>query len=150
VVILVFLALAHATPPISAQEAAPGFQAYSKFDFVPGEKIVAVDEFSQDAIGDFPDKWNTDGSGEIVTIAGKTGRWLKLTKAGFFTPEHIRDLPDNFTFEFDLTVPPTFEGRPLMISLTQLENIKQPNQWNVAPQAFLFTTLPQPDGGRPR
>ena len=135
--------------PAWTQEAGntPAFQAFSKFDFVPGEKVVAVDDFSQDAIGDFPDKWNTDGSAEIVTIAGKSGRWLKLTKPGFFTPEYIRDLPDNFTFEFDLTVPPTFEGRPLVISLTQLENVKDPAQWRVAPQAFLFTTLPQTDEG---
>ena len=68
---LVFLALAHAMTPMTAQEVADSFQAYSKFDFVPGEEVVAVDDFSQDAIGDFPDKWNTDGSAEIVTIAGK-------------------------------------------------------------------------------
>ena len=112
--------------PVLAQDAATSqaFQAYSKFDFVPGEKVVAVDDFTQDAIGDFPDKWNTDGSAEIVTIAGKAGRWLKITKAGFFTPEYIRDLPDNFTLEFDVTVPPTFEGRALVISLTQLDNRK--------------------------
>src|SRR5262245_63724076 len=85
---------------------APTFQAYSKFDFVPGEKVVAFEDFSQDAIGDFPARWNTDGSGEIVTVAGKTGRWLKFTKPGFFTPEFITELPDNFTMEFDLTVPP--------------------------------------------
>src|SRR5262245_14227628 len=85
---------------------APAFQAYSKFDFVPGERIVAFEDFTQDAIGDFPARWNTDGSGEIVTVAGKTGRWLKFTKPGFFTPEFISELPDNFTLEFDLTVPP--------------------------------------------
>ena len=99
-----------------AQDAAPppSFEAYSKFDFVPGEKVVAMDDFSQDAVGDFPDKWNTDGSGEIVTISGKTGRWLKLTRGGFFTPEFIKELPDNFTLEFDLLVPPTFDGDSLL------------------------------------
>ena len=63
-------------PATQASPSTPSFQAYSKYDFVPGEKVVAVDDFTQDAIGDFPDKGNTDGSGEIVTIDGKAGRWL--------------------------------------------------------------------------
>ena len=40
-------------------------------------------------MGDFPAKWNTNGSAEIVTLAGKTGRWLKITKLGFFTRNKI-------------------------------------------------------------
>jgi OmpA-OmpF porin, OOP family len=133
----------------AAQEspAAPAFQSYSKFDFVPGEKVVALEDFTQDALGDFPDKWNTDGSAEIVTIAGKNGRWLKLTKPGFFTPEFVRDLPDNFTFEFDMTVPPTFEGRALVIAIVQLDNVKLPADWRTSPHAFQFTALPEPTGG---
>ena len=144
VVILVVLALAHATPPITAQEAAPGFQAYSKFDFVPGEKVVAVEDFTQDAIGDFPAKWNTNGSGEIVTLAGNTGRFLKITGQGFFIPEFITDLPDNFTLEFDVTVPPNFEGYPLTVALVQLDNLKEPAAWYVAPHSFTFTAGPGP------
>ena len=132
----------------AAQEAAaPSFQSYSKFDFVPGEKVVALEDFTQDAIGDFPDKWNTDAAAEIVTIAGKSGRWLKLTKAGYFTPEFVKELPDNFTFEFDLTVPPTFEGRPLLIALVQLENLKSPAAWGTDAHSFQFTALPQPTEG---
>src|SRR5262245_49958556 len=90
----------------AAPAAAPTFQAYSKFDFVPGEKVVAIDDFTQDAVGDFPARWNTNASGEIVTIGGQPGRWLKLAKPGFFTPEFITELPDNVTLEFDLAVPP--------------------------------------------
>lgn len=132
----------------AAQEgAAPSFQSYSKFDFVPGEKVVALEDFTQDAIGDFPDKWNTDGAAEIVTIAGKSARWLKLTKAGYFTPEFVTDLPDNFTFEFDLTVPPTFEGRALVIALVQLQNLKSPADWRTDAHSFQFTALPQPTEG---
>jgi OmpA-OmpF porin, OOP family len=42
------------------QQASPGFQSYSKFDFVPGEKVIFYEDFSQDAIGDFPALWNTN------------------------------------------------------------------------------------------
>lgn len=34
-------------------------KSYGKFDFVPGEKVMAAEDFMQDAIGDFPDKWNS-------------------------------------------------------------------------------------------
>ncbi len=79
-------------------------KANSKFDFVPGEKIVASEDFSQDAVGDFPDKWNTTSSGEIRTIEGQNGKWLALVKPGIFYPEYIKNLPDNFTLEYDVAV----------------------------------------------
>ena len=41
--------------------------ATSKYDFIPGEKVIFFDDFSQDAVGDFPALWNTNGSGEVVT-----------------------------------------------------------------------------------
>jgi OmpA-OmpF porin, OOP family len=74
----------------------------SKFDFVPGGKIIAFEDFSQDAVGDFPDKWNTTSSGEIKTIGGQMGKWLALTKPGIFYPEFIHQLPENFTLEYDV------------------------------------------------
>jgi OmpA-OmpF porin, OOP family len=77
-------------------------KSYSKFDFVPGEKMVAAEDFSQDAVGDFADKWNTNGSGEIVTLSNTTGKFLMTKKETVFYPEWIKDLPDNFTLEFDL------------------------------------------------
>jgi OmpA-OmpF porin, OOP family len=42
-------------------------QAYSKYDFIPGEKVIFYEDFSQDAVGDFPALWNTNGSAEVVT-----------------------------------------------------------------------------------
>jgi OmpA-OmpF porin, OOP family len=77
-------------------------KANGKFDFVPGEKIVAFEDFMQDAVGDFPDKWNTTSSGEIKTIDKQQGKWLALTKPGIFYPEYITSLPDNFTLEYDV------------------------------------------------
>lgn len=77
-------------------------EVYRKFDFVPGEKILAIEDFSQDAVGDFPDKWNTNSSGEIVTIEGREGKWLMVQNKGLLIPEFITLLPENFTFEFDL------------------------------------------------
>ena len=80
----------------------PTLKSYSKFDFVPGEKIVVAEDFAQDAVGDFPDKWNTNGSGEVVTADGQQGHWLMIRKKGRFIPEYITSLPENFTFQFDV------------------------------------------------
>src|SRR5262245_49959962 len=122
----------------ASSAAVPTFQSYSKFDFVPGEKVVAVEDFMQDAVGDFPAKWNTNASGEIVTISGQPGRWLKLTRAGFFTPEFITDIPDNATVELDLAVAPDFNvGFPFEIALVQLADMKQPADWETGPNSFV-------------
>jgi len=88
---------------------APTFAAYSKFDFVPGDKVLAVEDFSQDAVGDFPAKWNTNGGGEVVTIDGYPGHWLAFTTRGGLTPEFINALPENFTLEFDLLCNPGYD-----------------------------------------
>ena len=85
------------------------WKTYSKFDFVPGDKVIAVEDFSQDGVGDFPDKWNTNSTGEVQTVTGKDGKWLSVSKRGFFLPEFINELPDNFTLQFDLLASPNFK-----------------------------------------
>ncbi|WP_373513200.1 OmpA family protein [Persicitalea sp.] len=88
----------------AAEPEKAAFASFSKFDFVPGEKVVASEDFSQDAIGDFPAKWNTNGTAEVVTIEGYDGKWLMLkqTKNASFIPDFVKDLPENFTLEFDV------------------------------------------------
>ncbi|PTS94164.1 hypothetical protein DBR11_23965 [Pedobacter sp. HMWF019] len=76
--------------------------SYSKFDFVPGDKIVYAENFDQDVIGEFPLKWFTNGSAEVVTVDGLAGRWLKLVSGRTLTP--TVKFPPNFTFEYDLLV----------------------------------------------
>lgn len=74
--------------------------ANSKFDFVPGEKIILIDNFEQDVIGEFPLKWFTNGSGEIVKLEGQPGKWLQCNSGSFLTP--VMEFPENFTAEFDV------------------------------------------------
>lgn len=82
--------------------AASSLNTYSKFDFVPGEKITWYDDFSDDAVGDFPVNWNTNASGEVITMDNQPGRLLMLGKQGVFTPEKVQVLSKNFTLEFDM------------------------------------------------
>lgn len=96
-----------ATPAVVAAAAtagSAGLKAYSKFDFVPGEKVVAFEDFQQDAVGDFPARWNTNAGGEVVRIEGQPGLWLKLPERGLVFPEFVQELPENFTLEFDMMI----------------------------------------------
>ncbi len=81
-----------------------GIKSYSKFDFVPGDKIIFFDDYQQDNIGDFPALWNTTGTGEVVTLSGYAGKWLKLKTGSVYVPEFNATLPENFTVEFDLLI----------------------------------------------
>ena len=74
----------------------------SKFDFVPGERVIIADDFSQDAVGDFPALWFTNGSGEVVTLNGQEGKWLMIKGRSQAYIDQLLDLPDNFTIQFDL------------------------------------------------
>ncbi|MCU0436436.1 MAG: OmpA family protein [Raineya sp.] len=76
-------------------------KAYSKFDFVAGEKVLYYDNFERVSVGDFPVDFNTNASGEVATIDGKEGKWLNMSKNGSFIPERMKALPDNFTLEFN-------------------------------------------------
>ncbi|MCB9032331.1 MAG: OmpA family protein [Chitinophagales bacterium] len=107
--------------------------ATSKYDFVAGEKVIATEEFTKDAIGDFPINWNTNAGGEMVNINLKDGKWLQITQDGSFLPEKfVTNLPDNFTFEFDVysSQPFSYYSGALHFCFTQM---KTPNtefiQW---------------------
>lgn len=76
--------------------------SYSKFDFVPGEKVIFFDDFTTGNIGDFPANWNTNGTGEIVTVSGFTDRWLKWSAGVEYAPGLKITFPENFTMEFDI------------------------------------------------
>ncbi|MBU1096531.1 MAG: OmpA family protein [Bacteroidetes bacterium] len=85
-------------------------KTYSKFDFIPGEEVIFFDNFSDVELGEFPLKWNTTGSGEIITINKVEGKWFKMMgDYSYFAPEVGVVYPDNFTIEFDAIFPETVE-----------------------------------------
>jgi OOP family OmpA-OmpF porin len=88
--------------PSSKTTEPQSLKVYSKFDFVPGAKVIALDDFSTTSVGDFPLGWNTNSSAEVVTLNDSPVKWLSMTKDGFFQPTYVKDLPENFTLEFDM------------------------------------------------
>ncbi len=104
---------------LQKQEAS--LQVSSKFDFVPGEQVLFFDDFSDVNTGDFPGRWNTNGSGEVVTLGGIPGKWLGMKTGGAFYPETRKVFPDNFTIEFDLVA--AFESEPGCIDVAMYKSV---------------------------
>ncbi len=78
----------------------PTYSVNTNFDFEPGNVVIFEDSFNRDNSGDFPAKWDTNGSGEIVTVSGE--KWFRLANSAMFIPMTAQNLPENFTIEFDL------------------------------------------------
>tara|TARA_R110002073_G_scaffold61383_3_gene154317 strand:- start:23063 stop:24628 length:1566 start_codon:yes stop_codon:yes gene_type:complete len=116
-------------------------EVYSKYDFVPGDKIIYFDDFSQDFIGDFPSKWNTNGTGEVVKFGQVEGKWFQL-KAGYgihYIPFINNPLPEEYTIEFDILV----DGIDNKTSSTAMINITlDDNNGFKDGSAYAFVGLP--------
>ena len=111
-VVLVFLCCFISSLTI-AQE---GNKINSKYDFIPGEKVIFYDDFTSESVGDFSVQWNTNGSGEIVTASNYEGRWFQITKGGYYIPYTKEDFTDNFTVEFDI-VPTNIVGSETIVGI---------------------------------
>lgn len=86
-------------------------ESNTKYDFVPGDQIILFDDFSQDAVGDFPALWTTSGSGEIRTINQIPGNFLYMNaKDKVYNLMKDMTLPKNFIFEFDIVMTSGEEG----------------------------------------
>lgn len=79
------------------------FASYSQYDFVPGDSILFFEDFSQDAVGDFPALWTTNKSGEVNTLSIAPGNWLNLkaTEGNWWFLKKI-NFPANYILEFDV------------------------------------------------
>ena len=98
------------TPLLLQMEPIPATQtetvkSFSKFDFVPGEKIIYTEDFAQDAIGELPLNWNSTGKGEVVSLEKQQGKWLKMFQNTTYLSGNNKVFDKNFTVEFDLLLP---------------------------------------------
>ncbi len=88
------------------------FGIYSNFTFIPGNKLLFYDDFTADALGDFPANWETGGSGEVVTISESNTKWLSVVRRSGYLPTMENILPENYTIEFDLVNNGYGAGKP--------------------------------------
>ena len=119
----------------------PPLATYSKYDFIPGEKVIYYEDFSQDAVGDFPALWNTNGSAEVVTTNLYPGNWVKFSMRNSIWTDELLKLPDNYTIEFDVIPIKGEEGGMVgyAFRLLQSTNIKAFDHGTVPGKSgFLF------------
>ncbi len=100
-----------AVPDQQKKDTVPSLELYSKYDFVPGERVIFYDDFSQDNIGDFPALWNTNGSAEVVSSNLYAGRWMRYAGRSDIWTDSLLRLPENYTIEFDVIPIKGEEGR---------------------------------------
>jgi outer membrane protein OmpA-like peptidoglycan-associated protein len=115
---------------VNQAAATPTLQTYSKFDFIPGEKVIFFDDFSQDAVGDFPALWNTNGSAEVVTTNLFPGNWMKFVMDECVWTDELLKLPENYTMEFDVIPIGGLEGDGMSGYLFRLMQAKNAKAWD--------------------
>jgi OmpA-OmpF porin, OOP family len=99
-----------AASPGEASKQEAGVVSYSKYDFVPGEKILYTEDFSQEAAGELPLGWNSTGKGEVVSLNTLPGKWLKIYQNSFYLSSNTKSFDKNFTAEFDLLLQFTYKS----------------------------------------
>ena len=111
------------TPP--AQANAPALMSNTKYDFVPGDKILYFEDFAQDAVGDFPALWTTNGGGEVKTLNLASGNWFHMNKedAVYCYTKSIA-FPQNFIMEFDVIPDGNFSNGYTITFYEDPENVE--------------------------
>jgi outer membrane protein OmpA-like peptidoglycan-associated protein len=77
---------------------------YTKYDFIPGDKVIFYDDFSSEEIGEFPSRWRLDeGVFEIAKQGGKN--YILCTDQGSIRPKIATGaLPPKYTIEMEFYV----------------------------------------------
>jgi outer membrane protein OmpA-like peptidoglycan-associated protein len=93
----------------------------TKFDYVPGDKVILFDDFTQDELGEFPAQWKlASGTFEVAEKSGE--RWLRCTSADgrvqMKLPE-VETLPEFWTLEFDFYATEPMSGALMVYGLAK-------------------------------
>lgn len=133
-------------------------KATQNSDFEPGSKVLFTENFAQDRDGDLPANWNTTGSARTTTISGSDTKWMELSSPGVFLWDKVKNLPENFTLEFDLYVPSTFSyyDYPLWVVIGNIKNKRELMIWEKYKEkrgkekrnGVLLMLHPQEEGGK--
>jgi len=107
-IILLYIAILYSIAMLQAQQSGSledtnGTQ--QEEGFIQGSRIIYSDNFSKDAIGDFPAKWTSTKVGEVKKLNGFNERYLKIWDGSVVSPQLTKILPENFTLSFDIIVP---------------------------------------------
>lgn len=94
--------VANDTPEVPSETEAPEAKAWSKYNFVPGEKIIFEDDLNREENGEFPSRWDlSQGSVENAKMSDENV--INFENSSIITPlmDTENYLPEVFTIEFD-------------------------------------------------
>jgi len=79
----------------------PGEGAFANYDFVPGDRVIFVEDFTSDRVGNFPRRLRfVRGNAEIVEWGGSPA--LRVNSGGTFDIPLPGTLPERFTIELEV------------------------------------------------
>lgn len=98
----------------SPQSGNTDYSQYKGSTFIPGKNLLFYEDFSTARIGSGNANWHLyeyDPSDDVEkpsvrTISSASGNWLKMPRKGFVFPNSFKNLPEQFTLEFDLYADP--------------------------------------------
>ncbi|MEZ5359492.1 MAG: CsgG/HfaB family protein [Candidatus Zixiibacteriota bacterium] len=95
---------AGATGSVVAAPAAEDMALYTKYDFVPGDKVIFYDDLKDEEESEFPYRWNLDHGVFEIARLGKDF-WILCTDAGSIRPK-LPDapLPEQYTVELEFYI----------------------------------------------
>jgi hypothetical protein len=94
----------------------------SVYDFVPGNTVLFTDKFDSTVKGNFPAKWLTNASGDVVTLQEYPGKWFSVSSNGTYIPKIKSGLPKDFTLEFDFIIADASNSNTLYIDFEDALN----------------------------
>jgi OmpA-OmpF porin, OOP family len=89
----------------TAAETEPGkVKAWTKYDFVPGNKVIFSDNLAAEEVGEFPSRWDLNEGNAEVAVLGKEKAINLLSYGTSVQPlmTKVEYLPETFTVEFDI------------------------------------------------
>ncbi|MCK4657509.1 MAG: hypothetical protein KAT85_10775, partial [candidate division Zixibacteria bacterium] len=83
------------------ESAAEDMTLYTKYDFVPGDKVIFYDDMANEEEGEFPYRWNLErGVFEVVRLGKEF--WIMATDDGLILPKIPKGtLPQQYTVELE-------------------------------------------------
>jgi outer membrane protein OmpA-like peptidoglycan-associated protein len=75
---------------------------YTKYDFVPGDKVIFYDDLGGEEIGEFPSRWNLE-SGVFEVVKQGNDKFIMCTDQGKIMPRIVAGpLPPKYTVEMEI------------------------------------------------
>lgn len=90
-----------APAPAAAAGSADDMTLYTKYDFVPGDRVVFYDDLASDEVGEFPHRWRLkNGVFEVAKYVNEP--WILCTNEGTLQPDLPDGLPERYTVEMEI------------------------------------------------